>query len=164
MFALSEASCQPVKPPPPSKSEEMPTWLDADAPHRVVDMVGEVGDGDGLRLGVAAEERRHRGDLDHAARVAQRIELRIVHVARMVAQGTDAGMRGHHRRARHVRRLQHRVARDVRDIDQHAEPVELGDRGAAERAETAVLGFGRRRDRCADCRSPPVRYGRCASA
>ena len=36
--------------------------------------------------------------------------------------------------------LQHGVARDVRDIDQHAEPVQLGDRGAAERAEAAMLG------------------------
>ena len=36
--------------------------------------------------------------------------------------------------------LQHGVARDVRDIDQHAEPVQLGDRGATERAEAAMLG------------------------
>ncbi len=49
-------------------------------------------------------------------------------------------MRGHHRRARQLGGLQHGVARDMRHIDQHAEPVQLGDRGAAERAETAMLG------------------------
>ena len=41
-----------------------------------------------------------------------------------------------------VRRLQHRVARHVCDIDQHAEPVELRDRRAPERAQTAVFRFG----------------------
>ena len=36
--------------------------------------------------------------------------------------------------------LQHGVARHMRHVDQHAKPVQLGDRVAAERAETAVLG------------------------
>ena len=56
-------------------------------------LVGEVGDGNVLRLGVRLQERRYRRDLDHPLDVANHVQLPIRHVARMIAQRTDAGMR-----------------------------------------------------------------------
>ena len=75
---------------------------DADALHRVVDVIGEIGDRHVLGFLRRRAGTRHGGDLDHAADVAQRVELLVVDVARMVAQRADAGMRGDDRRARAV--------------------------------------------------------------
>jgi hypothetical protein len=83
--------------------------------------------------------RAHRRDLHHPADIAQRIELPVVEIARMIAQRADAGMRGDDRAARKAGRLHHRRARGVRDIDHDAEPVHLADRAAPERTQPAVL-------------------------
>ena len=51
-------------------------------------------------------------------------------------------MRRQHRRLGQHRRLQRALLRDVRDVDQHAEPVQLGDRRAAELGQSAMQRLG----------------------
>jgi hypothetical protein len=108
--------------------------FDANAAHRVVHMIRKIGHRDFLWLGVGLQERRYRGDLHDAADVFQHVELPVIHVARMVAQRADAGMGGDDRGARQLGSLQHGVAGDMGDIDQHAEPVQFADRGPADLA------------------------------
>ena len=69
----------------------------------------------------------------------QHVELLVVEIAGVIAQCPHAGMGRHHGGARQAGRLQHGALGDMRHIDQHAEPVELRDRGAAEFAEPAML-------------------------
>ena len=66
-------------------------------------------------------------------------------VARVIGQGARARVREDDRRLRDVEHLAHHVRRDVRDVDQHAEPVHLAHHLAPERRQPAVRrGVGRR--------------------
>ena len=56
----------------------------------------------------------------------------------MVDQGAGARVGEDHRRLRDVEDLAHHVRRDVREVDQHAQPVHLAHHLAAERREPAV--------------------------
>ena len=63
----------------------------------------------------------------------------------MIHQGARARVREDDRRLREVEDLAHHVRRDVRDVDQHAEPVHLAHHLAPERRQPAVRrGVGRR--------------------
>jgi hypothetical protein len=67
--------------------------LQADAPHRIVNVIGEVAHCHGVGLRVLFQEGSDGGDLDDAADIAQRVQLCVVHVARMIAERAHAGMR-----------------------------------------------------------------------
>ncbi len=80
----------------------------------------------------------------------------------MVGQRAHARVRGDHGRTREPHGVEHRVLRDVRDVDQDAEPVHLRDDLLAELAHAAVLGLGvaevlARRRRVGDVVVPAVR-------
>ena len=73
--------------------------LHANALHRIVDVIDEVGHRHLGLLFAGLEEGRHGGDLYDAADILQRVELLVIHVAGVVAQSLDAGMGGEHRSA-----------------------------------------------------------------
>ena len=86
----------------------------------------------------------------------QRREHVVGHVARVVAQRTRAGVAEDHRRARWRERGPHRRGRDVREVDEHAEPVHLAHDLDAERRSA-------RRAAPRPSRSRPRRCCRCGS-
>ena len=81
----------------------------------------------------AGDERHHH----HSAGIAHPGQHVVGHVARVVAQRPRRGVREERRRDRHVQRRVHRRRRDVRQVGEHAEPVELADHLAAEVVEPA---------------------------
>ena len=58
-------------------------------------------------------------------------------VARVVADGARRAVAEDHGRGRHVERVAHHVGGDVREVDEHADPVHLADHVAAEVGEPA---------------------------
>ena len=69
---------------------------DADAPHRIIDVVGEIRRPSPRPAWPPARRKRGTAVIcTTPPHVAQRVELRVVEVARMVAQRADAGMRRH---------------------------------------------------------------------
>ena len=92
----------------------------------------------------------------HHAAVLERPRIVVGHVARCVAERPRRGMGEDHRRVRTRERVVHRLRRDVRQVDQHAEPVHLAHDVAAEGGEPAV-----RRASLRESAQPSVR---CASA
>ena len=96
-------------------------------------------DGGGLLRRVGLDEAAERHRLHHPAVRGQRAELFVVHVPGDVGERRGARVRGDDRRGRQLGRLQHGVPRDVRDVHQDAETVQLGDHFPAELADPAVF-------------------------
>ena len=110
----------------------------------------------------------------HAARTTDQLDDVVGHVARHVAERAGVRVREDHRRARDLDRLAHRVLGHVREVDEHAEPVQLADHLLAERRQPAVraqpgprVGPGRvvvvREGEVARRRAPPGPAARRAS-
>ncbi len=89
-------------------------------------------------LGDEARDERHHAQ---AAVVPQALEHVVGHVAGVVAQGAGRGVGEHRRRLRDVEGVAHRVCRDVREVDEHAQPVHLPDHLVPERGQAAELGL-----------------------
>jgi hypothetical protein len=118
--------------------------IQADAGDRVLHMVHEVGHAC-LRHAIGArrlEEGGDGGDLRDAAHLADHVQLFVIQVARMGAEGGASGVGHRNRHAGEFGRLHHPGLRDMRAIKHQPDPVHLGDGGAAERREAAMLGFG----------------------
>ena len=98
----------------------------------------------GLQLRPFGNLRREKpgneGHHHHAAVLWQHLQNPIGHVARHVGHGARRRMREHDGRGRHAQRVFHRVRGDVRQIDEHAEPVHLADHFFPERRESTRGG------------------------
>jgi hypothetical protein len=82
-------------------------------------------------------ERRHERHHAHAAVVGQAPKHVVRHVAGVVGDGPARRVAEDHRRLRAVEGVTHRGRRDVREVDEHADPVHLGDDLATEVAQPA---------------------------
>ena len=91
--------------------------------------------------GGRADEERHEGDHADAAVAGQSGQHVVRHVARMITDRPGRGVAEDHRRGGGVQRVVHRGRRHVGQVDQHAEPVHLGDHLAAEVGQPAVHRF-----------------------
>ena len=86
------------------------------------------------------DEAGHEGHHHHAAVGLDAGEDGVGHVARHVVQRPRGGMREDDGRLRDAQRVVHRLRRDVRQVDQHAQPVHLTHDFLAEAREPAVGG------------------------
>ena len=84
----------------------------------------------------AGYERYH----DDSAISRDSAQDRVGNVARNIDQRSRSGMRENYRRPADVQCVAHRARRDVRQIDQHAQPVHLAHDAVAERRQATVLG------------------------
>ena len=80
------------------------------------------------------------GDHDHAAVFRQPAQHVVRHVARVVRHRPGGGMGEDDRRLGHVECVVHASRRDVRDVDQHAQPVHLAHHFLPERGESSEFG------------------------
>ncbi len=84
-------------------------------------------------------------DHHHAAVGRHQLEHLVRDIARMIVERAGAGMREDHRRAADAQGVAHRGFADMRQIDQHAQPVEFVHHGDAERRQPAMQrNIGRR--------------------
>ena len=98
----------------------------------------------GRQCGVGTvQEGRIEIDLDHASLLGQGHDHLVGHVAGMVAQGPAAGMGRHDRSLRILEHVPEGGIGDVRDVDDHSEPVHLGHHFPAEWAQAAPAGLRR---------------------
>ena len=90
---------------------------------------------------------RHRQELDHdgAAVLCDTPQHGVRHIARVVMHAAGRRMRRDYRRGRDVEHVVHRIDRNMRDIDQHPEPIHLLYDLATKFIEPAVLRFGHMR-------------------
>jgi len=121
---------------------------DAGDPAGVLDVVGDVGDRHLRRLAEAGplepgrillgEELRHERDHQDSPVRSQPGEHVIGHVAGMVGERAAGAVAEDHRRIRDVERRVRRRRRDVGEVDEHAEAVELAHVFDTARAEAVV--------------------------
>jgi hypothetical protein len=87
----------------------------------------------GLRAGgLGDDESRVEVHHYHTVVLCQTRQDRIRDVARAGGDGEGARVAGDDRRLRDAEHVVHRLGRDVRDVDEHAEPVHLADDPLAE--------------------------------
>ncbi|MCO5556202.1 hypothetical protein L7F22_009747 [Adiantum nelumboides] len=101
--------------------------------HRLPQPLVPLGHGGGDE---ARHERRH----GHAAVAGQRLQHVGGHVARVVGDGAGAGVGEQHRPGGDGEGLVHRRRSDVREVDDHADAVHLGDDPRAELRQPVVAG------------------------
>ena len=98
-----------------------------------------------------AQESDREIDHDDAAVPRQRAQHVVGHVARMVRERAAGRVRGDDRRPRDLEGVVERLVGDVRDIDHHAEPIQLADHVPAERRQAVVSSAYRPRSRPSWC-------------
>jgi hypothetical protein len=80
-------------------------------------------------------------DHHHPAVLRRQLQHVVGHVTRMRRQGVGRRVREDHRGLAHPQGVLHGIRRNVRQIDQHAQPVHLGDHPFAEFGHALVPGF-----------------------
>lgn len=91
------------------------------------------------------QEEGHKGDHDDAAVGPEAPQHVVGHVPPVRLDAVGARVREDDRRAGNGQDVAHRVGRDVRQVDHHAEPVHLADEVAAEGREARIFVACRRR-------------------
>ena len=87
--------------------------------------------------GGLTDKARHKGHHDDAAVVGQPGQHRVRHIAVMGGHGPRRGMREDDRGLRHPQGVQHRLLRDMAQIDHHPQTVHLAHDILAERVQPA---------------------------
>ena len=117
-----------------------PDVVDSDLSDDVVDVVDEVSDRRG-RIAVSKNEPIDTGDTDDTSGRRNCLQLFISLVAPVGGEVTGIGMVGGDRIRRRLSGIESGASAGVRDIDNHVEPIELGDYLMTELAQRRVVGF-----------------------
>ena len=88
--------------------------------------------------GGTTRDDRVQADADHAAALGDGADHRVGLVARYINERAWVGVRDGDRARRGGDRLEAGTVADVGEVDEHADPVHLGDHVASERRETLV--------------------------
>ena len=107
-------------------------FLEVCRERRVVEPVHALGARvDTRRVGPLADgvvdELRHEGHHAHAAVAWEQTQDIVGHVAHVGGLRKGAGVAEDHRRGRRRQRVAHRAGGDVREVDEHAEPIALAN-------------------------------------